>query len=961
MMKLCLMTLFWALLTGLIIPCFAVEVQLESFDDLAASGWYELRSTGYMEQEVNDVNMEGTGSMRIKFEEFTTLWDEVPRKYYPGKIDLTPDANTALSFWVWSDLVGSSRVKQLIIYQTGNTARFDVPIASETGWQKIICPVPQFFHFPPDGDTPIDDFSQIDTVDFWCSTWPSNGNSIYIDDLRIISDNNGISDNNDQYSLPRVEAMSNEPSPYLMRDWLNVTQGYVDFALDETKTGTYLPLLSWITSGDNEGMFIMPAYVNRSASSTEAVTALPLIISGTLVGYDMTNYNGHDTVTGAANMYYCASQQMADNGPGCGNPEFWYKMLPTIFLVQLADLYPGEGDLPNKVNAIADKLYDASVVMIAVEPDVDDVANADIGVQGTVSGSYTDTQNSDGSYEEIMERESTGNPDSRYSYLEHKWTIDVTGGDTVTFYVEAHHTANSEGDDFVFAYSTDDSTYTDMLTVTKTSDDSTYQSYVLPGATSGTVYLQVKDTNQTPGNKTLDTVYVDHMFIRSIGDPCVIPNYNYKSFNFSTMTPVSGGSWVESGSAAAFAWISYMAYTESGEPNHLTAADWGMSYLSDVVPINQNPLYEIMLRYGPITAARMNAELGRSYDLNKLLYWCSGYVTHQDTYSFRVGWGTISSTPWGGYDCDGLAGSVTDSSGYAFAMNIFQSASTTIPVVRYDSDYARTIGKWMLNLANAARLLYPSFLDSGHQYYDAWEWAILDGYDPNSYIAYEGLRRYKKEGGVIDTSVTPYATGDYGLRLGLYGSSSVGYLGSIIRTTNVEKILQWDCLKTDFYHDTAYPTYLYFNPYGTPQTVSIDTGSNCVDLYDTVSQTFLKTDINGVTDFNIPADSAVVIVLAPAGGEITISGNKKLINDVVVDYKTNTTFSTCAQIQASPLRLPGDITGDCIVDINDLIESVEHWLNQGVCLGRVDIGNDGTVSFIDVSKLARDWLVNNSP
>ena len=367
-MKTYLRILFLALLTGLITPCFAVEVQLESFDDLAASGWYEMRGTGYMEQSSVEV-AEGTGSMRIKFEEleFTDPnWDEVPRKLYPGKIDLTPIANKALSFWVWSDLVGSSCVRQLIIYQAGDpnkTARFAVPLASETGWRKIICPISEFFHYPPDGDIPVDDFSQIDTIDFWCSPWPNGGNSIYIDDLRIISDNDN------EYSLPRVEAMPNEPSPYLMRDWLDVTQGYVDYVLDDTKTGTYLPLLSWITSEPWEGMFIMPAYVGRDPpeppeTTTEAVTALPLIISGTLAGYDMSNYNGHDTVTGAANMYYCASQQMCgNNGGGCGNPEFWYKMLPTIFMVQLADLYPGKGGLPDKVNAIADKLYDASVVM----------------------------------------------------------------------------------------------------------------------------------------------------------------------------------------------------------------------------------------------------------------------------------------------------------------------------------------------------------------------------------------------------------------------------------------------------------------------------------------------------------------------------------------------------------------------------------------------------------------------
>jgi len=145
----------------------------------------------------------------------------------------------------------------------------------------------------------------------------------------------------------------------------------------------------------------------------------------------------------------------------------------------------------------------------------DDVADSDIPVKGTVSGSYTDTHTSNNVYESIQEIESTGNPANRYSYLEHKWTISVTGGTTVTFYVEAYHTANTENDDFVFAYSTDDSSYTDMLTVTKTSDDNAYQSYVLPSSTSGTVYIRVTDTDRTAGNKTLDTIYVDHMYIRS--------------------------------------------------------------------------------------------------------------------------------------------------------------------------------------------------------------------------------------------------------------------------------------------------------------------------------------------------------------------------------------------------------------------------------------------------------------
>ena len=198
-MKSYLRILFLPLLTGLMTTCFAVEVQLESFDDFAASGWYDTRTTGLVEQAVIPAPVtEGTGSMRIRFEDRSAdVWDVVPRKNYPVKIDLTPIADTVLSFWIWSDLVASSRVKQLIIYQSGNTARFDVPIASQTGWRKVVCPLSQFYHYPPDGDVPIEDFSQIDMIDFWCSAWPSGGNSIYIDDLRIISDNN--------YSMPRVE------------------------------------------------------------------------------------------------------------------------------------------------------------------------------------------------------------------------------------------------------------------------------------------------------------------------------------------------------------------------------------------------------------------------------------------------------------------------------------------------------------------------------------------------------------------------------------------------------------------------------------------------------------------------------------------------------------------------------------------------------------------------------------
>jgi len=144
---------------------------------------------------------------------------------------------------------------------------------------------------------------------------------------------------------------------------------------------------------------------------------------------------------------------------------------------------------------------------------VKDFANQDIPISGGVSGDYTYTHSSDDSYQSITEVKSRGK--SKQSYLEHKWTIDVTGGDKVIFYVEAYHSPNIEGDDFIFAYSEDDSTYYNMTLVDKTTDDNVCYTFELPSDLTGTVYIRVLDTDRTIGNRSLDTIYIDYMYIES--------------------------------------------------------------------------------------------------------------------------------------------------------------------------------------------------------------------------------------------------------------------------------------------------------------------------------------------------------------------------------------------------------------------------------------------------------------
>jgi hypothetical protein len=140
-------------------------------------------------------------------------------------------------------------------------------------------------------------------------------------------------------------------------------------------------------------------------------------------------------------------------------------------------------------------------------------------------------------------------------------------------------------------------------------------------------------------------------------------------------------------------------------------------------PAKENPLYEVLLPYAVITAARLNVEQGRSYHVDKLIKWCfePGPAPQARPY-----WGVILGN-WSGKDVGGLVGSSTDGGGYAFAMNTFQYAGTLAPLCRYDTRYAHDLGKWLLNLANAARLFYPNAHDAKHQSRYAW----ASKHDPN--------------------------------------------------------------------------------------------------------------------------------------------------------------------------------------------------------------------------------------
>ncbi|MBD3290770.1 T9SS type A sorting domain-containing protein [candidate division KSB1 bacterium] len=399
----------------------------------------------------------------------------------------------------------------------------------------------------------------------------------------------------------------------------------------------------------------------------------------------------------------------------------------------------------------------------------------------------------------------------------------------------------------------------------------------------------------------------------------------YRGWEFSTMTGNTQGV-LEPEAAGAIAWILYQAYVQLGDEKYRRGAEWCMEFLNQ---LKTNPAYELQLPYGAYIAARMNAELGTSYDIEKIVNWCFNVGPLRD-------WGVIVGK-WGDYDCSGLVGEATGIDDYAFAMNGFEQVGALVPMTRHDSRFARAIGKWALNVANASRLFYPEFLPDRNQ--DSEEWS--EQYDPHSYIAHEAMRQKAP----FNSTISPYATGDAiaggwgATNLALYGSSHVGILGGIIDTTNVEMILKLDLLATDYYHPPAYPTYLYYNPFSSAKLVDVNLDDAGYDLYDAISKSFLMQGVSGTVQIEIPADGVVMLVLAPAGGEVTYQLNKMLINDRVVDYSFGQAvdnYPPRIKGLAAPkdiLRIAEETTFYCTAEDKDGDQLSYQWLVDGNFVG----------------------------
>ncbi len=357
-------------------------------------------------------------------------------------------------------------------------------------------------------------------------------------------------------------------------------------------------------------------------------------------------------------------------------------------------------------------------------------------------------------------------------------------------------------------------------------------------------------------------------------------NYDYSFFNYAEMKGERNHIPYQQDAAAAHAWVLYNAYMKFNDPRYLDAA---ISATAALEALPESRFYEVLLPFGAYMAARLNAEQGMEFDVEKMLNRTFDGCTAEDG---RTGWGVINGR-WGSFDVSGMVGNIIQDGGYGFLMNTFDLAWPLVPMVRYDPRFAEAVGHWMLNAANTARLFYP------YEIPDSNQWLPEKKAITKNVIAYEGLKKVDAYDKKDLQGVSPVALGDgpnwiagqpEESMFSVYGSAHVGIFGSIIRETNVEQILQLNCLATDFYHTEAFPTYLYYNPYEEEKSVEFISGNGEVDIYDAVSHRVIADKIVEGS-FIIPGRTAVLAVILPSGTELQRKGNRIMAGDVVVAYR----------------------------------------------------------------------------
>ncbi len=679
--------------------------------------------------------------------------------------------------------------------------------------------------------------------------------------------------------IDRVALMPDLPAPLAIRDWRQAARDYDKLAFDFDAKGQFLPLI--VRDGNSFSLF---SYIGTvpTVGTGEGINALAAVVSASLCGIDKSRQDGRNFVAMCRKWFVSADgQNLYMNLPARRMGEtFWYELLPNILAYQLNDLYPGTGELPKQVALIADRLHQVAAGLGGrsdpfTVPDFEHLSFNLETMRPVDNGRWKEPDSAAGiAWLEYMAW--TRHRDPRYLTAA-RWGMGFLDG----------------------------------------IDYNPYYEMLLPyGAYLAARMNAEQSTNYNVG-KLLNWCFDGTCKYRR-GWGVIADRWSGLDAHGLVGSITDGGgyafamdTWQQAGALAPL--VRYDArFAHDIGKWLLNVANNSRLFYPNALDAAHQSSYEWSARYDPKAAIAYEG----------IRKWKRGAAVARA--DFRTPYGRVAR---GNYASTALRGEQPED-----AEVLAETLDGGTPRLEHvwEFELPRVQKRWLVAAARSGdggRAFRFSFADNPQGPFTA---AFSVPGRPESLVAplppeLEGKLYVKAESAdrspgragdelrvdaiaiSYQSDIGPYAQGDVVVSfvdliedwtvpivlyrptsvatdLGLYGSSHAGILGGLVRKTNVDAILQIDLLKTDYYHGKAYPTYLYYNPYGTTRPVEIDLDAGTKDLYDAATGRFLRKGASGRTSFRIAPDTAVVLVVAPAGGKLSRQERKVLIDGIPVSY-----------------------------------------------------------------------------
>lgn len=185
-----------------------------------------------------------------------------------------------------------------------------------------------------------------------------------------------------QVSIERIEGMPNAPKPFKIIDFNLIAKDYDKLVYDRNQTGDFWPLIWKDNSRKNVDQETYGIYTamgdarqgveNHEGIFHESLASFGSVLGSSLVGIDKSNQNG-ENYTGMLKNYFNSETEwnimmnntcpeVAQLGGGYAR-DWWYDVYPNVLFYAVADFYPKEKGFESILRSVADKFYEADVVL----------------------------------------------------------------------------------------------------------------------------------------------------------------------------------------------------------------------------------------------------------------------------------------------------------------------------------------------------------------------------------------------------------------------------------------------------------------------------------------------------------------------------------------------------------------------------------------------------------------------